>query len=283
MALQFNRVARLRVGASGSLEKEFVGLRTTFKFDKNLEANPNTGSIIVYNLSESSRAKFEAKNAICSLDVGYGDKLTQIFKGNILKATTRKQGVDIVTEIELGDGEKAYTEATIELSLPAGTTAEQALNKVTSSFQTVAFGGVDAVKSFIVNSIKAYEKGITLSGNSKAVMDVLTKTLNMEWSIQDGQIQVLEKNKPTMDLAFELSTETGLIGSPGKIKSDNGATNPDGGIEFQCLLQPNLNPGRVIKIKSFAINGEYRITKVSHEGDNFQGAWLSKCEAYIKK
>lgn len=283
MALQFNRVARLRVGVSGTLEKEFIGLRTIFKFEKNLESNPNTGSISVYNLSETSRAKFEAKNAICSLDVGYGEKLTQIFKGNISKATTRKQGVDIITDIELGDGEKAYNEATIELSLPAGTTAEQALNKVTTSFQNVAFGGIDAVKSFIINGVKSYGKGITLSGNSKAIMDILTKTLNMEWSIQDGQIQVLEKNKPTMDVAFELTPETGLIGSPGKIKSDSGKNNPDGGIEFQCLLQPNLNPGRAIKIKSFAINGEYRITKVTHEGDNFSGNWLSKCEAYIKK
>lgn len=280
---QFIRNARLRVGTKGTLEKEYVGFRLNFKFDKNLESSPNTGIINIYNLSQESREKFEAKNAICSLDVGYGNELLQLFSGNIAKATTRKSGIDRITEIELGDGEKAYQEAKIDLTFPPGATADQIIQKVAFSFKDVVSGGVNAIREFIIPKFKSYGTGVILSGTAKDILDSLTKTVGMEWSIQDGELQIIEQQKPTNDESVFLSPTTGLIGSPGKIKADAGKNIPDGGIEFQCLLQPKLKPGRLIEIESELISGVYRISKVTHEGDNFAGNWVSKCEAYVHK
>lgn len=282
MSQQFLRAARLRVGAVGTLEKEYVGFRVAFKIEKNLESNPNTSTISIYNLNESSRARLEAKDAICSLDVGYGEELEQIFVGNVAKAFTKKVGTDFVTEVECGDGEKAFQEAKVDISFPPGATMQQVLDKVASSFKSVTSGGVKSIKNFLLTQFKSFGTGLVLSGSSKDILDNLTKTAGLEWSIQDGELQFLEAGKGTLETAFEVSSSTGLIGSPGKIKAAS-VDGPQGGIEFQVLLQPKLRPGRLVKISSAGVSGVYRATKVVHEGDNQGGTWLTKCEAYLQQ
>ena len=277
---QYLRACRLRIGSVGMLEKEYLGFRVTFKVEKNLESNPNTAAISIYNLSDTSRARIEMKDAICSLDVGYGDEFEQIFFGTIAKAFTKKVGPDLITEIECGDGEKAYQQAKIDLSFPPGATMQQVLDKVTASMREVVGGGVTSVKSFLLNQFKSFGTGAVFSGSAKDTLDSLTKSVGLEWSIQDGEIQFLETNAGTQEEQFVVNPSTGLIGSPGKIKAA-AASGDTNGITFDMLLQPKLRPGRLIQIEAANVNGIFRVTKISHEGDNFGGTWLSKCEGYL--
>ena len=281
MTTQFLRSARLRVGATGTLEKEYVGFRVTFKIEKTLESNPNTSTISIYNLSPDSRARFEAKNAIVSLDVGYGSELEQIYLGRVAKAFTRKIGPDFVTEIESGDGERAFQAAKVDLAFPPGATAQEVLSKVADTFKGVDGGGVKSIKNFLLGQFKSFATGFVASGSSRDVLDSLTKTCGLEWSIQDGQIQILEKGKGTLETAFEVSPSSGLVGSPGKVKASS-AEGPQGGVEFSMLLQPKLVPGRLVRLSSAGVSGVFRIAKVVHEGDNQGGTWLSKCEGYLQ-
>ncbi|HEX5035073.1 MAG TPA: hypothetical protein VFW62_11380, partial [bacterium] len=55
------------------------------------------------------------------------------------------------------------------------------------------------------------------------------------------------------------------------------------GIEFQCLLRPSLLPGRRVRVDSDALKGVFKLTKVSHQGDNMKGDFLSECESKVKK
>lgn len=282
MSRQFLRSVRVRVGAIGTLEKEFTGLRVSFKLEKSIESNPNTGTISIYNLSLDSRSKFEQNNAICSLDVGYESSMYQIFTGNITRAATKKEGSDFITEVEVGDGDKALSEAKIDVSLPPGTTNKQVIDKLTASFKDIKSGGINSVKN-VVSQVISFGTGLVITGSSKDVLDNITKTSDLEWSVQDAELQIIEKDSATQETAISLSSSTGLIGSVGKIKSESGKNTPDGGIEFSCLLQANLKCGRLVDINSESVKGLYRITKISHEGDNLTGTWLSKCEAFIKK
>lgn len=284
MARQYLRSARLRVGGAGTLEKEFAGFRVSFTIEKSLSPTPNTSTILIYNLSKDSRTRFEAKEAICSLEVGYGDNLEKIFIGNIAKATTRKQSADWITEIECGDGEKAFREAKIDVSLPAGSNAQDVLGKLGDALLNVKAGGVTAVKNVLLSQFKTFGTGLILSGSASEILNQVTQGLDLEWSVQDGELQFLEKDKGLLGQAFVASASTGLIGSPGTIKvSEQDPKASDGGIEFSMLLQPALKPGRLVKIESQEINGTYRIAKVVHEGDSQEGDWISKCEAYIAK
>jgi hypothetical protein len=155
------------------------------------------------------------------------------------------------------------------------------LDKVAASLKSVPSGGVKSIKNFLVSQFKSFGTGLVLSGGSKDILDSLTKTVGLEWSIQDGELQFLEGGKGTLETAFDVSPGTGLVGSPGKVKSST-PTGPQGGIEFSMLLQPKLRPGRLVKISSVGVSGVYRATKISHEGDNQTGTWLTKCEAYLQ-
>jgi hypothetical protein len=86
-------------------------------------------------------------------------------------------------------------------------------------------------------------------------------------------------------MAVVVTSETGLIGSPGRLKSDkqNTAKETGDGVEFQCLLNPKIKPGRLIKLESIGIKGTFKTVKVTHEGDNQGGSWLSKVEAFEVK
>lgn len=284
MSRQYLRQARLRVGANGLLENEFDGFRIVFRIEKSLNPTPNTSTISIFNLSKDSRTRFEAKGAICSLGVGYDGNVEQIFIGNIAKATTKKQGTDWITEIECGDGEKAFKEAKLDVSLPAGANAQDVLGKLGDAFKGVQDGGVTAVKDVLLTQFKSFGTGLVLSGSASEVLDSLTKTVGLEWSIQDGELQILEQDKALLGQAFVASASTGLIGSPGAIKTagqDPQAT--EGGIEFSMLLQPALKPGRQVRVESELLTGTYRVAKVNHEGDSHGGSWISKCEAYLIK
>jgi hypothetical protein len=280
MTLQFLRNARLRVGANDKLIREYQGFRITFKIDKSLASTPNTGIISIYNLNSSSQNLLETKDAICTLEVGYGEELTQIFVGNIARVTNKKQGIDLITELELGDGELGYQKAKVDLSFPAGANITSVIDSVANTFKEVKNGGIKTIKNTVSNTIKTFATGFVASGSSKDVLDSLTKTAGLEWSIQDSELQFLQANKSTVETAILLSTETGLIGSVGKLKSTT-PNAPSGGVEFACLLNPSLKCGRLVQLESLMVSGTYRVTKLIHEGDNFAGNWLSKCEAFL--
>ena len=111
----------------------------------------------------------------------------------------------------------------------------------------------------------------------------------LEWSIQEGQLQVLPPDEGSDEDVVVLSAATGLIGTINKTKVVNQSllTKKDGklinaGISCTSLLNPDIRPGRRIKIESSFrpdLNGIYRVIKVKHTGDTHAQPWYSEIEA----
>lgn len=279
MALLFGRIAQVIVGPPNKTGKLITELRVTFKVEKTSESNPNTMTCSIYNLSKATRSLCETKGNSIILRCGYEGNVPLVFSGEICKATTERNGPDHITTIESGDGQLAFDTSTVDQSFGPGTTVDAVFNHVIGSFGA-ALGPITGVPTDTVNN------GITLSGDSKKQMDDLTKKHNLEWSIQDGQIQVGKKNMPVFGTAVLLNSETGLIGSPKRVKILKGGADPllpdlskDSGIQFKSLLNPKLKPGQLVNLQSVLVQGLYTVRKVTHSGDNYGGTWESDCDA----
>lgn len=262
MSILFGRSASLTVGVPGEQGKKFTDLRITFDIEKSIEANPNSGKISIFNLSEQSRALFEQKGATVILMAGYTIP-ELIFSGDVKKPLNNRSGPDWITEIEAGDGETAYQEARIDKSYTPGTSVRQIVTDLGKQLGT-SVGEIKGVTA------ETFVQGFVASGPVRKYLDEMTEKQGLKWSIQDNALQILPKGDSTTEEAVVLSADSGLVGNPKK---------KDKGIEFQCLLQPKLKPGRKVIIISKTVNGTYTVQKVRHNGDTEGGEWYSNCEA----
>lgn len=252
-------------------------LRIKFSCEKQNEGTPNKAEIEIYNLSGATRSIMEAKNTKVRLYVGYlgltknafinaginlNSSVELIFVGNVNKVTHDIQTPDIITKLEVKDGENAYRNAKIEKGYPPNSTLKNIFKDLNDSMNIPA-GSQEVIPDF------KYANGLTLSGLTRDHLDVLCRANGLEWSIQDETLQIIKRKKGTTDFAVVLSAETGLVGTPNKT---------DKGVEFESLLQPLLRPGRKVKLESKILSGTYIVRKVKHEGDSQEGKFTSSCE-----
>lgn len=255
--------------------KRIQDLRIQFKIEKSNEPSPNKSSISIYNLSEATRTLLEAKRTRIQLSIGYlglnPDRLIGstsnvdlVFVGDITKIDQDLTPPDVISKIESGDGDNRYRNARHTRGYPPNTKLSNVLRNVADDLglPRSVFVGIPDIT--IAN-------GLALVGNARNHLNILTKPNGLEWSIQDETLQVIPKTGTTSDRQILLTPETGLVGSPKK--------GEKGSIEFTCLIQPGLKPGRRVELRSGAISGIFKLRKVIHDGDSQRGPFLSKCEA----
>lgn len=265
--LLFDRRAIITFGPKGQEGKRIEGLRVKFEIEKTLQKFVNKATITVYNLTRDSRALCERKDLILILSAGYGQMIEDIFTGDIARPVSRLEGSDFVTTFEVGDGEKAYKEAKVDVTFKEGTSLKDMFLDVAKSFG-------QQIKDLSALPVDKLLNGFVASGNSRTVMDDLTRKSGLEWSIQDGALQVIKRGKSNSEEAVLLNSGTGLIGSP--IKKDDS-------YEFTSLLQPKIKPGRKIVVESPSISGTFRVEKVILKGDTHDKDWFSVIEAKEEK
>ena len=250
---------------------QFDSLRVIFQVEKNSESNANTAKISVFNLSAQGRALAERKQAVAILQAGYGERLQQLFYGDITRAYISRQGPDWVTTIECGDGSAALRSVHIDKSYAPGTDLKQVIRDVAQSFVDqgkVVMGSLLGIRS------EKTQTGVSLSGSSQKHLDDLAARQGLEWSIQDNTLQVLPKDRDSGLEAVLLTPRTGLIGSPVKREVAGGL-----GVEFKALIQAKLVPGRLVRIESRQVDGAYKIQSVTFAGDTHGQAFYAQAKA----
>ena len=268
----WQRYIAVTIGTKGGGEAvKFDGLRIVFQVEKTSESTANTAKISVYNLSGKGRALAEKEKAIVILEVGYGDSIEQLFYGDITRAYISRQGPDWVTTMECGDGSEALRSVHIDKSYAPGTDLKQVIRDVAQSI--VDKGEVVMGSLLGIESDKA-QGGISLSGRSKTILDELTAKQGLEWSVQDNVLQILPKDQDNGLQAVLLTPETGLVGSPVKREVEGGL-----GVEFKALIQPRLVPGRLVRIESREVDGDYKLVEVKFAGDTHADAFYAAGKA----
>lgn len=257
--MRFGRRYQLTIGN----ERESLiidRLRMSFECEKTIKPDPNLSTIRVYNLSESTRDRIVSGEFKClRFEAGY-EELGLLFMGDIVNPVVKKDGADIITEIQVADGFKAINKSVANVTLKAGSTDKDVAKMVMSD---VEIGIIDTP------IIKPLPRGKVLNGDSRFIMNNIAKNQNADWSVQDGKLHVLPKNKVlAKNEGFVISQETGLIGTPEK---------SDSGMELTYLLEPKISIGSLIRVESILkqYNGDYKVTDIKMKGDTHSDQWYS--------
>lgn len=290
MSRQFKRKIQVIIGKQGSglLVED---LRINFEITKTLEAEPNCAIIKIFNLNPDNESKIKNEFDEVIVNAGYEADMRLVFLGNIKHVYRYRDKSDFITEIEAGDGDKDFRNSVMNETLAAGTTDAQIVDKAVKSFGTTKKGQVQL-------STARRIRGKVITGNTRDVLKNLSNESNTNWSIQDGQLQIVKVGSVLADEAIVVNSETGMLSSP--------EVN-DKGISAKCLLNPQIKVNGRIKLDNNTIkakreknktlatdaekkaakkvdpvrldpDGFYKVVKLIHVGDNRGQDWYTEIE-----
>lgn len=285
--MQFDRRAEVLIYPRGSLVAlSITGLRVTFDVHKEIQqklsgqGTPNQMKVAIYNMAADTRNRIQELDDTVVLKAGYVDEqnVQEVFRGTLLSCAHVQEGPDVVTRLEVGDGQKLLRERRVSVSYRAGADKSQVLADVLTQlgmpkkFQTPVLKGSKFLKSF------------AFAGPAAAALDLLTKGANLDWTVQGEAVKVLDRGKPDDSQAVFITPDTGLVGSPERLqqlKDDPTALSKPPGWRITSLLQPRLEPGGKVALRCAQVPHAtaFRIEIVQHRGDTHGSDWITVTEA----
>jgi hypothetical protein len=225
----------------------------------------------VRNLAPSTRKLLEEPKTLpCQLDVGYEDEsLHTIFLGTVRTARSVKEGTEIVTTIATGDD--GHIGARPSYTAPKGASQAETIHGIAKQMG-VGLGNIATVEGVqvLLGAVGdlAGVAATVFTGRGPEVFTQLLRSNGLEWSVQDGALQVLPVGQSGQVEAVLLSSRTGLVGSP--------SVDNKGVLSARALIQPDLVPGRPVTIDSLTLQGTFRIEEVVLRGDTFGTEWYAE-------
>lgn len=267
------------------------GLKCDFEVVKDLTQETNKCKFTIYNLTDESRAKIEKDDLRVDFFAGYRDNdgPKRIFTGTIIRTITTDEGRDVKTVIEASDGQKAVRDAVFSLSYRPGTSGLIVVKAIAANMNLpLVFGeGVQ---------FAAYTNGYSFVGHGGDALTEVCGGNGLDWSIQNGHIQIIKNGGSLAKRGIVFSASSGLVGSPARIVKS--AANEDrdtpkkqrrtkaktqkpekkAGWKIETLLAPTVSPGDAIKVESRKIKGWFRVETIKHTGSSIGGEFKSQME-----
>lgn len=250
-------------------------LRVAFEVKRDSLQTPNTGKITLYNLNPQLRASITEGWQV-TLSAGYSGFVDQIFSGEVASASasrgasetmtvsTTRQGPDIATQLQAIDGGTSLLNASFNRAYPAGTTLAHILKDV---------GKAMAVQPGVAVGVPNYAltRSQTLSGGCTQVLHALLDRHGIEFSVQNGKLNMIPKGQNLGKTAVVVSQNSGMINVP---------SSTSAAAKFESLLNPMLVPGQLAEIQSQSAqaSGYYTVRTATFEGDSHGDAWKVTCE-----
>lgn len=275
MGRLYKRAAIVTLGDTQS-----EGVHVRFRALKTATANPNTLELLIWNLSDATRAKTANKrNVPVILAAGYENETELIFSGDARTVDHVKNNSDWETHVRCGDGEIHYCEEFSFQTFAPGTDIKSVIRKLATDLKVNCRDALSVLSS-CDPAFKRFQQGVTLHGRTVREMDRLLKAAGLEWWITDGNLVIRQPTKATNESAVLLSPDTGLLGSP-----EHGRKTRKGEPDYlriKCLLNGSIRPGRVINLQAKSIQGQFIAAKVEHRGDMSAQEWETEswCTPY---
>ncbi len=294
MTVQFGRVIEVQVDTI-----KLGDLDVSFRVVKTLKKEPNTCELTIFNLNKEHRDQLaQTENPVCEIKAGYkgreeessaalaavdnllgggdeggGDEgVGLIFLGDVRDVSSTYEPPDWVTTLESGDGEIATQFARINRSFAKGTSLSTALREAARAMD---IGIGNAIKKAsdgkLLDAGGEFLNTLTLSGPAPKELDRLVRSAGLEWSIQDGVLQILDPGLPLEDVSIVLAPDSGLVGSP--------EIGNDGVARIRSLINSDIVPGRQIELDSKAVKGRFRAERCEYVGSKFDNDFYVDIEA----
>lgn len=285
----FNRSSTITVGTRQITNiGQQVGLRCSFEIKTTLKpSEPNTCDLKIWNLSEATRREIEQSASATNIAAppggppvkvvpvqivaGYVGHTSTIFLGELRSAQTTRDGVDLVTELQTGDGDQAITKARLNASFPKGSTGTQAIQAILAAMGCGQGNLQSAPIQQALTGSTIYARGVLLRGNAMDHLRDLCASLGLEVSIQGGQAQFLTVGQPLGGQAYSLSSDSGMVDTP--------SVDTKGVLTTKARIVPGLVCGGPIVMNAESVQGLFRITSLELVGDTHGDEWEARIEA----
>lgn len=289
---RFNRVYRLLVGKSGQKGIEIVPpIRITFDVEKDADEEPNDHKIRIYNLNADSRKALEEPGLRCVLYAGYAEEDGPLLMaaGSVVFAYTKFEQPDVITELIVKDGHVELRDTAVSIGLGPGAQASHIIRDIARQM------GLPLVMAEDVPD-RRWQQGFSFYGAARTALHKVTQGTGLEWSVQNQQLQVVQRRGTTRRQAVVLAADTGLLGYPErtreaareKAKVRDKTTRDDvnlvsarqqrDGWRVTSLLLPTINPGDLVKLESRSVEAFQRVETLRHTGDSEDGDWQTELE-----
>lgn len=256
-------------------------LRVGFTIERDLTPKPNPAEVSIYNLARGTREKLHGREGVpVVVEAGYeGSRLTVCFAGDMREAfSTPQDDGSWVTVLRAGDGDKARKARGAHGQRP-GVDIDRVVSDLAKDLG-VGIGNVATeVKALLKSGDVSAEglgtvlaKGFSGGGATSAQFDKVMRSLNLEWSVQDNELQAIKAGQVVGTTAVFLSEGTGLQGSP--------SVDAKGVMQCTARLVPGLIPGHPLQVESVVLKslgvGVWRIEKVRYTGDTYGRDWSAQ-------
>lgn len=292
MSYRFLRNYRLQVGKKGDTKGISIipPLRMTFDIEKTAKSEPNESAIKVYNLSQATRNLIEQPDMRCVLYAGYEEESAPLLlcSGDIAYAYSYLDNADWVTELSVLDGLVEIRDTAVSLGYAGGVNSTQILNAIAGAMGLVLVAPNSLAERKWVNGFSFY-------GAARTALDKVVAGAGLEWSVQNGELQIVNRANVTKRQAVVLAADSGLISYPERTREaakskkadkeevkgakkrnftlDNQARD---GWNVRSFLLPQVNPADKVKLESKTVTGWFRAETVKHYGDSYSGDWITE-------
>lgn len=259
------------ITGAGTLSNSSFDMEFSIPFDDDTEANE--AEMVVYNLKDTTINAIKKESNI-SVNAGYGNDTGVIFSGYISKVRTVWEDNDKVTIINAIDNNgKKETEVT-NLTYNAGTKASAILKDLVGKVGL-------ALAVFQTKRDHTYKDKVTISGGLMENIKKYAQICGVVAYVCKSKIYVCPLTYGTHNV-LNLSADTGLL-STQEFEEEITAedyTDTITGLNIDMLLQHKVQTGSIINVTSRNANGQYRVSKGSHEYDGTQFTTTVKAIAY---
>lgn len=246
---------------------DFSSLNVNFEVERTLEKEPSTLRAMVYNLSKDTRAILEdPSRKLVSLSVGYGADSNSLFVGDLRLVRHVREGANIVTTLEAGDGEKGALNWAKKW-FPKNTGIRTIFEYLIREAQ-VGKGNLDEALAYEENNglPDTIRKGMFVRGYALDELNELANSRGLDFSVQSNECQFTPIAEGLDGVPVPiLSPTSGLVSTP---TFDN-----EGIMSCTAKLVPNVFPGSIIEIDSEFVKGRYKVRRVFYTGSLFDSAF----------
>ena len=276
----FGSEAKVICGAV-TINSNDLDLEFTVKFDDDMQ--PNDAEIIIYNLSKNTRNQLKKGEKI-SIIAGYKGDTGLVFSGYISKPKSKTENADVVTTIKCIDDVADHN--ITEITFAAGTKASAILKKLLEKTGT-------PIAVFKMRRDWTYADEEKVDGDLMENIKKYSDVCGVSTYIKNGQIysRYITEGDNTH---FELSADTGLIGSPEEFEEEKSLVMQEAdeekgtskvdysetikGYECEMTLQHRMSAGAIVNLKSLEANGTYRVCSGEHRFNNNES--ITKIKMY---
>lgn len=249
---QFIRKASLIVGNdAGDNGIDLSELRFRFYVRRGDSFTPNSADIRIFNPSPDTVARVMQLKPTPEftrivLQAGYDGNYGIIFMGSIIQVRHgRESATDTYLDITAADGDSFYNFSVTSMSLAAGSTAQDAVQRILA--ESAKYG---ITEGFVPDlSGTKMLRGQVYFGMTRDVLSEIAENFGCQWSIQDGKFYMIPETAYLPGEDVEVNSETGMIGMPEQTQN---------GINVRVLLNPSIKIGRRIHLNNESIHERRR-------------------------